>query len=56
VRFSRAFSRVLVLFCHFLHLLSIPGILLYLLYSFQFILTVRILGLFWNIFVEINNA
>jgi hypothetical protein len=40
----------------FLHFVSILGILLYLLYSFQFSLIVRILGLFSNIFVEIKNA
>jgi len=56
LRFSRAFSQVLSLFCPFLHIISFSGTLIYLLYSFQSILIVRILRLFWNIFVEINNA
>jgi hypothetical protein len=43
--FARAFSRVLSLLCHLLYYLSILGIVLYLLYSFQFILTVRIFSL-----------
>jgi hypothetical protein len=42
--FSRTLSRVFILFCLFLHFFfSIPGILLYLLLSFQFFLTVRFL-------------
>jgi hypothetical protein len=52
VQFSHFFSQVLILFSLFLHIISIPGFLLYLLYSFQFILTLRIVGLFWNILLR----
>jgi hypothetical protein len=44
VRFSHEFSSYFVLFCPFLHFLSILGTLVFLLCSFQFLLTVRILG------------
>jgi hypothetical protein len=46
---SHQFSSSFVLLCIFL---SIPGIMLYLLYSFQFSLTVRILGFVWNILLR----
>jgi len=48
MRFSCPFSRVFVLFCPFLHFLSIPGTLLDLLYYFKCLLAVWILGFFWN--------
>jgi len=38
-------SQVFIFFCPYLHIFSIPGILLCLLYYFRFFLTVRILGL-----------
>jgi hypothetical protein len=47
--FSCIFSHAFVIYSHLLIFVSIPGILLWLLYSFQFFFTIRILGIVYDI-------
>jgi len=45
VHFSCGFSRVHGLFCHLVHFISVPGILLHLLHYFQFYLTINLFNI-----------